>query len=145
MADAGTFLVADMYDGDWITNEGPRLGYSPEVLAKNELTAEAQRQGFEKAVSAGVRIAFGADSGMFPHRYSARQFAYYVKYGLTPMQAIQSATSWAAQLMGWGDRVGAIAPGRYADLIAVKGDPTEDVALLEKIDWVMKGGLLVSQ
>lgn len=145
MADAGTYLVADLYDGDWITEMGASLGYSAEVMEKNDLTATAQRTGFEKCVEAGVKLAFGADSGVFPHRFTGRQFSYYVKYGLTPMQAIQSATVWAADLMGWEDRVGALAPGMYADLIAVAGDPTKDITLLEDVDWVMKGGTVVKQ
>jgi imidazolonepropionase-like amidohydrolase len=143
MSEAGTYLVADLYDGEWIAEQGPKMGYLPESLAKNEMTAAAQRRGFEKAVAAGVRIAFGADSGMFPHRYAGRQFAYYVKHGLTPMQAIKSATVWAAELMGWESRVGGIGRGMAADLIAVAGNPTDDIALLEDVAWVMKGGEVV--
>lgn len=142
MAAAGTFLVADLYDGDWITEQGPQLGFSDEVLAKTLMTTEAQRQGFGKAVKAGVRIAFGTDAGVFPHGLNARQFAYYVQYGLTPMEAILSATRWAAELMRWDDRVGVIAPGFAADLIAVPGDPTVDIELLGKVDFVMKDGVI---
>jgi imidazolonepropionase-like amidohydrolase len=145
MAEFGTYLVADLYDGDWIAEQGPARGYVPEVLEKNDLTAEAQRDGFEKCIEAGVKVAFGADSGVFPHRYTGRQFAYYVKHGLSPIKAIQSATRWAAELMGWEDRVGAIAPGMHADFIAVEGDPTKDVSLLENIGWVMKGGQVVER
>ena len=144
MAEAGVYLVADLYDGDWILSEGPRLGYSDEVIRKTKETTDAQRVGFEKAVAAGVPIAFGTDAGVFPHGGNARQFAYYVRYGLTPMQAIQSATHWAAEMMGWEDRVGAIAPGLLADLVAVPGDPTVDVSLLEDIGFVMKDGQLVT-
>lgn len=145
MVEAGTYLVADLYDGDWISEMGVSLGYSTDVMKKNDLTATAQRAGFEKCVEAGVRLAFGADSGVFPHRFTGRQFSYYVKHGLTPMQAIQSATVWAAELMGWEDRVGALAPGMYADLIAIAGDPTKDITLLEDVAWVMKGGKVVKQ
>jgi imidazolonepropionase-like amidohydrolase len=143
MADAGTFLVADLYDSDWISQRGPNLGYSAEVMDKNAMTTDAQRSGFERAVKAGVRIAFGTDAGVFPHGYNARQLAYYVRYGLTPLQAIQSATRWAAELMGWEGRVGAIAPGLKADLIAVPGDPTAAISLFEKVDFVMKDGILI--
>ncbi|MDP3984305.1 MAG: amidohydrolase family protein, partial [Acidimicrobiia bacterium] len=143
MASAGTYLVADLYNGTWISEEGPRLGYSQEVRDKTTLTTEAQRQGFERAVKAGVKIAFGTDAGVFPHGLNARQFDYYVRHGLTPMQAVQSASRWAAELMGWEDRVGAIAEGLFADLIAVPGDPTDDVTLLERIPFVMKDGLVV--
>ena len=140
MADRGTYLVADMYDGDWILEEGPRLGYSDEAMRKTILTNDAQREGFTKCVKAGVRIAYGTDSGVYPHGMNARQFAHYVRFGLTPMQAIRSATLWAAEMMGWQDRVGSIAPGRYADLIAVEGDPVDDVTVLEQVTFVMKGG-----
>ena len=135
-----TYLVADMYDGDHIQQVGPSLGYTEEVLRKTEMTTDAQREGFRKAVGAGVRIAFGTDSGVYPHGDNANQFPLYVEYGLTPSQAIQSATRWAAELMGWEDRVGALEPGLYADLVIVTGDPTRDVSLLQHPAGVMKGG-----
>lgn len=140
LASNDVWLVADLYDGDWIGQEGPKLGYSEETLRKNFETTEAQRAGFVKCLEAGVKIAFGTDAGVFPHSYAGRQFAYYVKYGLSPMAAIRSATTWAAELMGWHDRIGGIEPGLFADLIAIKGDPTKDITLLESVDWVMKGG-----
>ncbi len=140
MAERGTYLVADMYDGDYMLEVGPSLGYTDEVIEKVHLTNDAQREGFTKCVKAGVRIAFGTDSGIAPHGVNARQFPYYVRYGLTPMQAIQSATRWAAELMRWEDRVGTVAPGLLADMVAVPGDPTDDVSLLEQVPFVMKGG-----
>ena len=140
MAKHGAYLVADMYDGDYMLEVGPSLGYTDEVIEKVHLTNDTQREGFTKCVEAGVRIAFGTDSGIAPHGVNARQFPYYVRYGLTPMQAIQSATRWSAELMGWQDRVGTIAPGLLADVIAVEGDPTDDVAILEQVPFVMKGG-----
>jgi len=140
MVEKGTYLVADLYDGDYIQEVGPSFGYSDEVMAKTELTTEAQREGFRKAIEAGVKIAFGTDAGVYPHGDNARQFALYVEYGLSPAGAIQSATRWAAQLMGWEDRVGAIEPGLYADLVVIEGDPTEDVGLLRDPVGVMKGG-----
>ncbi len=143
MAERGTYLVADMYDGDFMLEEGPKLGYSDEVIRKTILTNDAQREGFTKAVKAGVRIAHGTDSGVFPHGQNARNLAYYVRFGLTPMQAIQSATRWSAELLGRQDELGAIAPGMLADLIAVPGDPTDDVRLLEDVPFVMKGGDVV--
>lgn len=143
MAEHGTYLVADMYDGDYMLEVGPSLGYTDEVIEKVHLTNDVQREGFTKCVKAGVRIAFGTDSGIAPHGVNARQFPYYVRYGLTPMQAIQSATRWSAELMGWEDRVGTIAPGLFADLVAVPGDPTGDVSLLEDVPFVMKGGEIV--
>jgi imidazolonepropionase-like amidohydrolase len=143
MADRGTYLVADMSDGDYMLEQGPAMGYSEEVLRKTRMTNEAQREGFAKAVKAGVRVANGTDSGIEPHGWQAKNLAYYVRFGLTPMQAIQSATIWAAELMGWRDRVGSIASGMYADLVAVDGDPTDDVTLLENVRFVMKGGEVV--
>jgi imidazolonepropionase-like amidohydrolase len=143
MAEHGTYLVADMYDGDYMLQEGPRLGYSDEVLRKTEMTNDAQRAGFEKCVKAGVRIAHGTDSGIYPHGWNAKNLAYYVRYGLTPVQAVQSATRWSAELMGWQDRVGTVEPGLLADLIAVPGDPSADVTVLEDVPFVMKGGEVV--
>ena len=143
MVDRGAYLVADMFDGDWIIEQGPRLGYSDEVLRKTEMTNDAQRENFAKAVKAGVRIAFGTDSGIYPHGMNARNLAFHVRYGQTPAEAIRSATLTAAELMGWADRVGSVTPGRYADLIAVDGDPLDDVTVLEDIPFVMKGGVVV--
>ncbi len=140
MAERGTHLVADLYDSIYIEEVGPKLGYSDEVMTKTEMTAEAQRQGFRKAVERGVRVAFGTDAGVIPHGINARQFSLYVENGLTPAQAIQSATRWAAELMGWEDSVGALAPGAHADLIVIDGDPLTEVGLLERPSGVMKGG-----
>ena len=143
MASRGTYLVADVYDGDWIAEEGARSGWSAAVMRKNEETTDAQREAFTKAVKAGVKIAYGTDSGVYPHRFVARQFAYMVRLGQTPAEAIRSATSVAAELMGWQDRVGSIVPGKLADLIAVEGDPLDDVSVLEDVRFVMKGGRVV--
>jgi imidazolonepropionase-like amidohydrolase len=143
MAAYGTYLVADMYDGDYIIEEGPRLGYSEEVMRKTILTNDVQREGFAKCVKAGVRIAHGTDSGIFPHADAAKNLAFYVRFGLTPAEVVRSATRTAAELMGWQDRVGAIEPGLLADLIAVPGDPGEDVRILEDVPFVMKGGAVV--
>jgi len=140
MLSHGTYLVADLYDGDYILEAGPGLGYSEEVLDKTRATTDRQRIGFSDAVQAGVRVAFGSDAGVFPHGIQARQFSHYVQYGLTTAQAIQSATRWAAELMGWEDRVGSLAPGAFADIVGVEGNPLEDVRLLENIGLVMKGG-----
>lgn len=143
MVERGTYLVADMFDGDWMIQEGPRLGYSDEVLRKTEMTNDAQRENFAKAVKAGVRIAFGTDSGIYPHGMNAKNLAFHVRFGQTPMEAIQSATLVSAELLGWEDRVGSLRPGRFADLIAVEGDPIDDVTVLEDIPFVMKGGDVV--
>jgi imidazolonepropionase-like amidohydrolase len=143
MVEHGTYLVADMYDGDYILEEA--TGYSDEAIRKTILTNDRQREGFERCVEAGVRIANGTDSGVYPHGRNAKNLAFYVRHGLTPMQAIRSATRWAAELMGWEDRVGAVEPGLLADLIAVPGDPTEDVTVLEDVPFVMKDGEVVKR
>jgi imidazolonepropionase-like amidohydrolase len=143
MASHGTYLVADVYNGDWIAEEGARGGWSADVMRKNDETTDAQREGFEKAVKAGVAIAYGTDSGVYPHAWAGKQFAYMVRYGMTPMEAIRSATVVASELLGWRDRLGSIAPGMFADLVAVAGDPLEDISLLENVPFVMKGGAVV--
>ncbi len=139
MLEHGTYLVADIYCGDWIEEIGRAEDWPASKLRKNEETTDAQREGFTKAVKAGVKVAYGTDSGVYPHRFVARQFAYMVRHGMTPMQAIQSATLVGAELLSW-DEVGSIAPGRFADVVAVAGDPIEDIALLEDVAFVMKGG-----
>lgn len=138
----GTYLVADIYDGDWIAEAGRRDGWPEETLRKNDETTDAQRTGFRKAVAAGVKLAFGTDSGVYPHGLNARQFAYCVRFGMSPLEAIRSATTVAAELMGWSDRVGMVAPGFLADLVAVAGDPLADVEVLSDIRFVMKGGVV---
>lgn len=140
MVEHRTYLVADMYDGDWIAEQGPAMGYSQEALDKNDALNDTQRAGFRKAVEAGVNIAFGTDSGVIPHGTNARQFPLYVEFGLTPAQAIQSATRWAAEMMGRQDKVGSLTPGVYADLVVVPGDPLADITTLERPSKVMKGG-----
>jgi len=136
----GTWLVADIWNGDYIDSVGHEQHWPADILRKNTETTETQRAGFRKAVAAGVRIAYGTDSGVYPHGMNAMQLPYMVKYGLTPMQAIQSATFSAAQLMQWEDRVGSIAPGKYADIIAVDGDALADLHSFMKVAFVMKGG-----
>ncbi len=136
----GTYLVPDIYNDDYILAEYGRLGYPENILAKERLVGRTQRENYSKAVKAGAKIAFGTDAGVYPHGWNAKQFFHMVKWGMTPMQAIQSATTSAADLLGWKDKVGQLAPGFYADLVAVKGDPLADVTVLEHIDFVMKGG-----
>lgn len=145
MAERGTYLVADIYNGDVIAEEGARRGWPAEILRKNEETTGQQREGFTKAVKAGVKVAYGTDSGVYPHGENARQLPYMVRYGMTPIQAIQSATIVAAELMGWEDRVGSIDPEKYADLVAVPGDALEDLSSFESVTFVMKGGEVFKQ
>jgi imidazolonepropionase-like amidohydrolase len=143
MKERGVYLVADIYNGDYIASEGRRMGWPAEFLRKNDETTEAQRQGFKKAVAAGVRLAYGTDSGVYPHGDNAKQLPYMVRYGMTPLQAIQSATIEAARNIGWEDRVGSLAPGKYADLVAVEGDALADLASFARVAFVMKGGAVV--
>lgn len=145
MAERGTYLVADIYNGDFIAEEGAREGWPQETLRKNEETTQAQRDGFRRAVEAGVKIAFGTDSGVYPHGWNARQLPYMVRHGMTPMQAIRSATLTAAELMGWQDRLGSLDPGKLADAIAVRGDATSDVGAFENVAFVMRGGVVVKR
>jgi imidazolonepropionase-like amidohydrolase len=142
MKEKGTWLVADIYNGDYIASHGREQGWPEEILRKNDETTDAQRAGFRKAVTAGVRIAYGTDSGVYPHRLVARQLPYMVRYGMTPMQAIRSATLSAAELMGWEDRVGSIGPGKLADIIAVPGDALADLKSFENVGFVMQGGVV---
>lgn len=140
---AGTWLVMDIYNGDYINDIGTKEGWPEEYLRKNRETTDIQREGFAKAVKMGVKIAYGTDSGVYPHGLNARQFAYMVRYGMTPMQAIQSATIRAAELLDKDDHLGSIAPGYIADLVAVKGDPLTDIRVLENVAHVVKDGVLV--
>ena len=139
----GVWLDMDIYNGDYIADVGRREHWPDNYLRKNDETTAAQRESFRKAVKAGVKLSFGTDAGVYPHGENARQFAYMVRYGMTPMQAIQSATTSAAELMGWSKDVGALSPGHFADMIAVPGDPTADVTVLQKVAHVMKGGEVV--
>lgn len=135
-------LSMDVYNGDYIDTEGRRQKWPEEFLRKNLETTDAQRQGFTRAHAAGVPIVYGTDAAVFPHGLNARQFPIMVQHGMTPMQAIQSATSVAARYMGWADRVGALAPGLFGDLIAVEGNPLEDITRLQNVAVVVKGGLV---
>jgi imidazolonepropionase-like amidohydrolase len=143
MKQHGTWLVADIYNGDYIDTVGRQEGWSAEKLRKNLETTDVQRQGFRKAAKAGVNIGYGTDSGVYPHGDNARQFAYMVRYGLSPMQAIQSATIGAARSLGHEAELGSVAPGKSADLVAVAGDPLADVTTLEHVQAVIARGQLV--
>ncbi len=139
----GTYLVMDIYNGDYTAEVGRRDGWSESILRKNDETTGIQREGFAKAVRAGVKISFGTDVGLFPHGLNARQFKYMVRHGMTAMQAVQSATTVAAAQLGWGKDVGSLTPGHWADMIAVARDPLADIAALEQVSHVLKGGEVV--
>lgn len=135
----------DVYNGTYTEEVGEAAGYAEEFMRKNEETTEAQRVVFRKALAAGVTLMFGTDLGVLPHDMGARQFEEMVKHGMAPMHAIKSATSIAADHMGLEADIGALEVGRYGDLIAVKGNPLEDITLLQDIRMVVKGGTIVSQ
>ncbi|HTS45232.1 MAG TPA: amidohydrolase family protein [Puia sp.] len=143
MKQKGTYLVADIYNDEYIMSEYKRLGYPDKILDKERSIGQIQRESFRKAVLAGVKIAFGTDAGIYPHGWNARQFKWMVKFGMTPMQAIQAATINAADLLGWKNKVGSLAPGKFADIVAVNTNPLDDVQVLEKIGFVMKGGVVI--
>ncbi|HKC01882.1 MAG TPA: amidohydrolase family protein [Sphingomicrobium sp.] len=136
----GVWLDMDIYNGDWINDVGVKQGWPAEYLRKNIETTDVQRRGFAAAVKAGVKLTFGTDAGVYMYGLGGRQFAYMVRYGMTPMQAIQSATSEAARALGKEGQVGSLAPGAYGDLIAVKGDPLTDIRVLEHVEGVIKEG-----
>ena len=141
----GTYFDMDIYDEECI-QEGGRNGTTPKDFLEHDAElGQLQRDNFGKSVKAGVKMAFGTDAGVCPYGTSARQFAFMVKYGMTPMQAIQAATSNAADLLGHSKEVGSIKPGKYADVIAVSGDPLRDVSVLERVDFVMKDGVVYKQ
>jgi len=143
VVDRGTYLVIDISDGDHMEEEGPKLGYTDEVMRKVRWTNEVSRSMFGKAVAAGAKIANGSDTGIAPFGTEAKNLTCYVRFGMTPMQAIRSATAVAAEMVGWQDRVGALRAGLFADAIAVAGDPTEDITVLESVPFVLKGGAVV--
>jgi imidazolonepropionase-like amidohydrolase len=136
----GTYFVMDIYNDDYILNEAPKFGLTKEKYDKEKALGQLQRDNFAKAFKAGVKMAFGTDAGVYPHGDNAKQFFYMVKYGMTPAEAIQAATVNAATLIGRDKDVGAIEPGKFADIIAVAGDPLKNVTELEHVAFVMKGG-----
>ena len=133
----GVWLDMDIYNGDWIEEVGTKQGWPAEYLRKNRETTDVQRRGFAAAVKAGARMTFGTDAAVYPYGLGGRQFAYMVRYGMTPMHAIQSATSEAARALRMDGQVGTLAPGAYGDLIAVKQDPLGDVRALEHVEAVI--------
>jgi imidazolonepropionase-like amidohydrolase len=139
----GAWFDMDIYNDDYILAEGEKNGVFPESLAKEREIGRKQRENFRAAHAAGVKMLFGTDAGNYPHGQNARQFAKMVEWGMTPMEAIQAATRSAAEALDRTADVGAIAPGRYADLIAVDGDPLSNIRVLESVAVVIKGGQIV--
>lgn len=136
----GTYLSMDIYVSDYILSEGEAAGILEESLAKERLVGKIQRENFQKAVRSGAKMAFGTDAAVYPHGQNGRQFAYMVKWGMTPLQAIQTATVNNADLFGWSEKVGTIEIGKYADIIAVEDNPLENIDILADVSFVMKDG-----
>jgi imidazolonepropionase-like amidohydrolase len=141
----GTYLDMDIYDEECIQEAGRKNKEPADFLEHDRGLGEVHRQNFTKALHAGVKMSFGTDAGVCPHGINARQFAFMVKYGMTPMQAIQSATTNAADLLGKSDILGSLQPGKYADIIAVNGNPLENIRVLEEVKFVMKEGVVYKQ
>ncbi|MDX2042216.1 MAG: amidohydrolase family protein [Acidobacteriota bacterium] len=145
MKEKGTYLVPTIYLTDWFLENYPSLGLPPQIVAKAKEVMPAMKKNLTHAIQQGVPVAFGTDAAVYPHGLNAREFAVLVRMGLTPIQAIQTATVHASKLLDRADSIGAVEVGKYADLIAVEGDPTKDVTELERIKFVMKGGVVVKK
>ena len=142
MKERGTYLSADIYNDDYILAEYAKFNTPQVIIDKEKLVGRVQRENFKKAVQAGVKIAYGTDAGVYPHGWNGTQFAKMVEWGMTPMGAIQASTVSNADLFGWSDRIGSITAGKFADIVAVDGDPLQNISILEKIGFVMKGGVV---
>jgi imidazolonepropionase-like amidohydrolase len=139
----GTYLVPTLYLGDWFLENAERIGTPPDLIAKAREVLPAARKNVARAFAAGVKVGFGTDAAVYPHGLNAHEFAVMVKLGLTPLQAIQAATINDADLLGWSDKVGTLEAGKWADIVAVDGDPLADITTLERVKFVMKGGEVV--
>ncbi|HEX7289053.1 MAG TPA: amidohydrolase family protein, partial [Candidatus Angelobacter sp.] len=142
MKEHGTYLVPTQYLSDWMKENAARIGLPAMYAEKMKTTTAVSRQNVSKAIRAGVKIAFGTDAAVYPHGLNAHEFEVYVKEGMTPLEAIQTATVNGADLLGWSDRIGTLEAGKFADIVAVDGDPTKDVTLLQHPVLVMKGGVV---
>ncbi|MGA6957722.1 MAG: amidohydrolase family protein [Candidatus Acidiferrales bacterium] len=143
MKEHGTYLVPTVYLEDWLMENVQTLGLTPNMIEKAKIVLPIAQEHLSHAFKSGVKIAFGTDAAVYPHGLNAHEFGKMVSMGMTPLQSIQAATVNAADLIGWTDRVGAIEPGKFADIIAVQGDPLADVHVLENVHFVMKGGEVI--
>jgi imidazolonepropionase-like amidohydrolase len=141
----GTYLVPTQYLSDWMRENAAKIGLPAMYAGKMKEVSSISRQNIKRAFENGVKIAFGTDAAVYPHGLNAHEFAVYVQIGMTPLQAIQTATVNAADLLGWSDRIGTLEPGKFADIVAVNGDPTKDVTMLQNPVMVMKGGVVYKQ
>ena len=138
----GAYLSMDIYVTEYILGEGEAAGILEESLAKERMTGHVQRTNFTKAHEAGVKMVFGTDAGVYPHGQNARQLSRMVQFGMSPLEALQATTINASTALGKNDTIGSVAPGYFADIIAVKGNPLDDVSILENVDFVMKEGVV---
>jgi imidazolonepropionase-like amidohydrolase len=145
MKEMGAYLVPTIYLTEWFLENYEKLGLPAPIVAKAKVVIPAVKKNLTRAIQQGVPVAFGTDAAVYPHGLNAREFAALVRMGLTPLQAIQTATVNAAKLLGKEDSIGAVEAGKFADLIAVEGDPTKDVTELERVKFVMKGGVVVKK
>ncbi|MFD3392445.1 Xaa-Pro dipeptidase [Alteromonas macleodii] len=141
----GTYFSMDIYVTEYILGEGEKAGILEESLNKERIVGKTQRENFEKAVKAGVNMIFGSDAGVYPHGDNPKQFARMVKFGMTPIQAIQAATINPARLLKQEATLGSLEKGKLADIVAVPGNPLDDMSLMEKVGFVMKDGQIVKQ
>jgi imidazolonepropionase-like amidohydrolase len=139
----GVWLDMDLYNGEWFREVGTKEGWPAEYLRKGEETTAVQRSGFSAAIRAGARMTFGTDAGVYPYGLGGRQFAFMVRFGMTAMQAVQSATTEAAKALRKEGQLGTLAPGAWGDLIAVRGDPLADIRRLEQVAGVVKEGRVI--
>lgn len=138
----GVYFAMDIYNTEYTLERGAENGVPEENINKEREVGTVQRQSFTLAVEMGAKVVFATDSGIYPHGDNGKQFARAVRFGMTPTQALQSATSLAAELLGWEDQVGEIVPGMFADIIAVNASPLDDISEMEDVDFVMKGGVV---
>jgi imidazolonepropionase-like amidohydrolase len=143
MKERGTYLVPTVYLEDWILENMQSLAWTPNTMEKAKTVIPIARKNVSYAFRSGVKVAFGTDAGVYPHGLNGHEFSKMVKMGLAPLQAIRAGTVNAADLLGWADKVGTLEPGKWADIIAVDGDPIQDVTTLERVKFVMKGGEVI--
>ena len=143
MKQHGTYLVPTVYLEDWLMENLQTLGLTPNMIEKAKMVLPIAQEHLSHAFKEGVKVAFGTDAAVYPHGLNAHEFGKMVSMGMTPLQSIQAATVNAADLIGWTDRVGTIEEGKFADIIAVQGDPLADVRVLENVRFVMKGGEVI--
>jgi imidazolonepropionase-like amidohydrolase len=135
-------MVPTIYVQDYVVNNFSKKGFPEKIINKAKSLSKKKDEGLIKAIKAGVKIAYGTDAGVIPHGLNAKDFAYLVKAGMTPMQAIKTATVNAADLLDISIKTGSITVGKYADIIAVEGSPLDDITILEQVKFVMKNGVI---